>query len=134
MQKFFQYACILSCCVGNLIRVAQAEEAKLADPANQDQTKQKVSKIVVVNNPIFDESDPDAFFIHRWANALHINTKEYVVLDNLTFSENDTVTQKDLDESQRLLRAMPYIRDAKIYIAEKDPQADVDPSVESVVV
>jgi outer membrane protein assembly factor BamA len=88
----------------------------------------------VVNNPIFDESDPDAFFIHRWANSLHINTKEYVVLDNLTFSENDTVTQKDLDESQRLLRAVPYIRDAKIYVAEKDPQADVDPTVESVVV
>ena len=134
MQKFIQYACILPCCVGSLISAAQAEDAKLADPVTKAQETKKVSKIVVVNNPIFDESDPDAFFIHRWANALHINTKEYVVLDKLTFGENDTVAQKDLDESQRLLRAVPYIRDAKIYVAEKDPLADTDPTVESVVV
>lgn len=54
--------------------------------------------------------------------------------DKLTFSENDTVDLKDLNESQRLLRAEPYIRDAKIYIADKDPQSDTDPNVESVVI
>lgn len=61
MQKFIQYACILPCCVGSLISAAQAEDAKLADPATKAQATKKVSKIVVVNNPIFDESDPDAF-------------------------------------------------------------------------
>ncbi|MGL4711173.1 MAG: hypothetical protein ACRCWP_01030, partial [Shewanella sp.] len=104
MQKFIQYACILPCCISSLFSAAQAEDAKIDKPTTQ---KQKISKIVVANNPIFNESESDAFFIHRWANSLHINTKEYVVLDNLTFSENDTITQKDLDESQRLLRAVP---------------------------
>ncbi|PIW61684.1 hypothetical protein [Shewanella sp. CG12_big_fil_rev_8_21_14_0_65_47_15] len=133
MQKFIQYASILSCCIGSLVNAARADDAAdTAPPKNQE--AKNVSKIVVVSNPIFDESAPDAFFIHRWANYLHINTKEYVVRDRLTFGENDQVTQKDLDESQRLLRAEPYIRDAKIYIAEKDPQADITPEDESIVI
>ncbi|MEL4431743.1 hypothetical protein [Shewanella mangrovisoli] len=132
MQKFTLYALILPCCLCGLVCLARADEV-VPKTATAEAPK-KVSKIVVVSNPIFDESDPDAFFIHRWANYLHINTKEYVVKDRLTFGENDTVTQKDLDESQRLLRAEPYIRDAKVYVSEKDPEADVHPDDESIVI
>ncbi len=132
MQKFTLYASILPCCLCGLVNLARADEALPKTPP--EEAPKKVSKIVVVSNPIFDESDPDAFFIHRWANYLHINTKEYVVRDRLTFDENDTVTQKDLDESQRLLRAEPYIRDAKVYVSEKDPESDVHPDDESVVI
>lgn len=122
MQKFVQYACILPCCISSQMSVANVDEPLTSPPiVQQEQTPKKIGKIIVVNNPIFDESDPNAFFIHRWANQLHINTKDYVVRDKLTFSENDTVDLKDLNESQRLLRAEPYIRDAKIYIADKDP-------------
>lgn len=131
MQKFTQYA-LIPCCLCGLVSLARADEA--VPKTTTDKAPKKVSKIVVVSNPIFDESDPDAFFIHRWANYLHINTKEYVVRDKLTFSENDTVTQKDLDESQRLLRAEPYIRDAKVYFSEKDPQSDVPPNDESIII
>lgn len=137
MQKFIQYACILPCCIGSLMSAARADDAAGAATAQAQvkvQETKNISKIVVVSNPIFDESAPDAFFIHRWANYLHINTKEYVVRDRLTFTENDQVTQKDLDESQRLLRAESYIRDAKIYIAEKDPQSDTNPEDESIVI
>lgn len=135
MQKFVQYACILPCCISSQMSVANVDEPLTSPPiVQQEQTPKKIGKIIVVNNPIFDESDPNAFFIHRWANQLHINTKDYVVRDKLTFSENDTVDLKDLNESQRLLRAEPYIRDAKIYIADKDPQSDTDPNVESVVI
>ena len=93
-----------------------------------------VDKIVVISNPIFDESAKDAFFIHRWANYLHINTQESVVIDKLSFEQGEQVSDKDLQEAQRLLRAEPYLRDAKIYRAEKDPQADNPDSAESIVV
>lgn len=147
MQKHLQYAFILACYLPSLLAVAQTETADIQDnhtlkpnsvTGNNDKSQAKknheIRKIVVATNPIFDESDPSAFFIHRWANYLHLDTKEYVVLDKLTFSENDTISDKDLEESQRLLRAEPYIRDAKIYIAEKDPQADTDSDAETVVV
>nr|WP_258405333.1 hypothetical protein [Shewanella mesophila] len=93
--------------------------------------KQPVGKIIVVSNAIFDESDPDAFFIHRWANYLHINSRESTILNKLSFSETDQVSQKDLEEAQRILRYEPYIRDAKVSFALNDP--DAEPSEEKTV-
>ncbi|WP_144211489.1 ShlB/FhaC/HecB family hemolysin secretion/activation protein [Shewanella donghaensis] len=85
-----------------------------------------VDNIIVQSNAIFDESDPDAFFIHHWANWLHINTTEPTIIDKLTFTEGDEVNAKTFAESQRLLRAEPYLRDAKVYHVKKDPSADTD--------
>ncbi|QYJ78610.1 hypothetical protein [Shewanella acanthi] len=134
MQKFTQYASILACCLSSSLGIARADDTATATPASTDEANIKVNKIVVISNPIFDESDPDAFFIHRWANYLHVNTKDYVILDRLTFDEKETVSQKDLDESQRLLRAEPYIRDAKVYVGEKDPEADTNLQDQSVII
>lgn len=135
MQKIMRDACILPCCAICIIGATQANAAASSpkEPAPPESPK-RIQHIVVLSNPIFDESDPEAFFIHRWANYLHINTKEYVVRDRLTFGEQDTITQKDLDESQRLLRAESYIRDAKVYLTEKDPEADSKSDSETVVI
>lgn len=86
----------------------------------------KVANIVVVSYPIFDESDPDTIFLHRWANYLHINTTESTILNSLSFEKGDKISKKDLEEAQRLLRYEPYIRDAEINIAHKDPLAEDD--------
>jgi len=96
--------------------------------------KKQLSKIVVTSHPIFDESDPDSFFIHRWANYLHINTRESTILNKLPFSDDSRISQKDLEEAQRLLRFEPYIRDAKISFSERDPQADTAIEDETVLV
>ncbi|MGL5360849.1 MAG: hypothetical protein ACRDBI_14230, partial [Shewanella sp.] len=135
MQKVLRYACLLPCCALWGIGAPQAHSPSSAPKSPTPPAAPKhIQHIVVLSNPIFDESAPDAFFIHRWANYLHINTKDYVVRDRLTFGEQDSVTQKDLDESQRLLRAESYIRDAKVYFAEKDPEADSAPTSETIVV
>jgi len=96
--------------------------------------EKKLNKIVVTSNPIFDESAPDSFFIHRWANYLHINTREMVILTKLPFSQGNRISQKDLEEAQRNLRAEPYIRDAKISFSKRDPQADTPDEGETVLV
>ncbi|MCG9714395.1 hypothetical protein L1D40_17710 [Shewanella insulae] len=101
----------------------QTTEAGIRDDTQPD-NKKPINKIVVVSNAIFDESDPDAFFIHRWANYLHINTLESTILNKLSFSDKDKVSQKDLDEAQRILRYEPYIRDARISYAQRDPDAN----------
>ncbi|PHQ72726.1 MAG: hypothetical protein COB74_09605 [Shewanella sp.] len=96
--------------------------------------KKLIRKIVVSSNPIFDESDPEAFFIHRWANYLHINTREPVILNKLNLEAGDRVTQKDLDEAQRLLRYEPYIRDAKVSLVEKASDADITEEGDTLLV
>ncbi|NMH65108.1 hypothetical protein HC757_07970 [Shewanella sp. SHSM-M6] len=90
--------------------------------------------MVVVNHAIFDESLPDAFFIHRWANYLHINTRDFVVLNKLPFKEGERITQKDLDEVQRLLRAEPYFRDARLSFTPKDPTVAGLPTEQAVLI
>ncbi|MEC4727446.1 hypothetical protein HWQ46_18030 [Shewanella sp. D64] len=96
--------------------------------------KKSLHKIIVTSHPIFDESDPDSFFIHDWANYLHINTQESTILYKLTFTEQSIVSQKDIEEAQRNLRSEPYIRDAKISFAERDPDADAPDEGEVVLV
>ncbi|OEG74059.1 hypothetical protein BEL05_20500 [Shewanella colwelliana] len=121
-------------CQPALAETLQPTEIATSNTDNKHTQKTKINKIVVVSNAIFDESDPDAFFIHRWANYLHINTRESAILNKLSFNDNDQVSQKDLDEAQRILRYEPYIRDAKINFATKDPAADIDEEGETVLV
>jgi outer membrane protein assembly factor BamA len=90
-----------------------------------DEAPTKVGKIVIISHPIFDLSDPDSFFIHRWANYLHINSREDTIKQKLSFIPGDTLTEKELAEAQRLLRYESFIRDANIFVAQKDPNADL---------
>ena len=133
MSGVARYLFVIGCL--SICRLAVAEEVapaanmtaqptNNAEEASSKTTKKSIKKIVVVSNAIFDESDPDAFFIHRWANYLHINSRESTILNKLSFNETDQVTQKDLDEAQRILRYEPYIRDAKVSFAQTDPEAE----------
>ena len=65
--------------------------------------------------PIFDESEDDILFFHRWANWLHITTKE-ITLENeaayfLTLCDKK---HQDLAELERHLRGKKYLKDAKV--------------------
>lgn len=128
-RYIFTVSCLCMCKPG------AAEETVSNDIAiTQDSSatsKKTIGKIVVVSNAIFDESDPDAFFIHRWANYLHINSRESTILNALSFTENDQVSQKDLEEAQRILRYESYIRDAKVSFAQTDP--DAEPTKEQTI-
>lgn len=117
-----RYSLLFGCLLASGLCAAEPQQASASDkavaadastqqlnsggsPADEAQLNQKksINKIVVVSNAIFDESDPDAFFIHRWANYLHINTRESTILNKLSFNDKDKVSQKDLDEAQRIL-------------------------------
>lgn len=113
-------------------QISMAEE--VAGKTGTLTEKKSLHKIIVTSHPIFDESDPDSFFIHDWANYLHINTQESTILNKLTFTEQSSVSQKDIEEAQRNLRYEPYIRDAKISFAERDPDADAPDEGEVVLV
>ena len=71
----------------------------------------------VTFNPhtIFDESEKGVIFLHRWANAIHIDTK-IATLENESafFLEKCQKNYADLAELERHLRSRKYIRDAKV--------------------
>ncbi len=54
-------------------------------------------------------------WVKETGNKLHITTKDKVVLNNMLLKEGDKLTRHALVESERLLRALPFILDARVY-------------------
>lgn len=86
-----------------------------------------IKQLNIITHPIFDENAPDTIALHRFANWLHIVTQPEVIAERLPFSEGDRVDDTDLAEAERIIRAQPYIRDAKVRFvtACDEPQAAI---------
>ena len=64
---------------------------------------------------IFDKNEEGFLFIHRWANAIHIKTKQQTLENEAAFFLNKcTKTFADMAELERHLRSKKYLRDAKV--------------------
>ena len=74
-----------------------------------------IGKIYYHVGDIFDLANPkeDKYF-YRLANRLHINTKDFVIRDDLLFKPGDRYSPELLSESERILRAKDYLFDAVI--------------------
>jgi outer membrane protein assembly factor BamA len=85
-----------------------SDEVLLANGATIGDITYKISDI-------FDTSNPkENYYIFRLANRLHINTKQFVVRDDLLFDTGDSYSPALLRESERILRAKTYLYDAEI--------------------
>lgn len=77
-------------------------------------------KIIFKPQTIFNESDEDIIFLHRWANAIHIDTKIITLENEATFFINKCIkTLADMAELERHLRSRKFLRDAEVS-ADKD--------------
>jgi len=88
----------------------------------------RIGSITIITNNIFDLDDPqEDRLLFRLANKLHIRTKKDLIEAQLLFVEGDAYSKRQLDESERLLRANRYLRDAAISpIAYKDGMVDLE--------
>jgi hypothetical protein len=89
---------------------------KVAKPWNALESRRAViDKIVVEVGEVFDLSQPsENIWIGRMANRLHFSTREAVIRRALLFAEGDRVRERRIYETERLLRAMPFVKDAHI--------------------
>jgi hypothetical protein len=72
-------------------------------------------KVVFKAHTIFDESEEGIVFLHRWANAIHIDTKIMTLENEATFFLNKCNKNfADMAELERHLRSRRYLRDAKV--------------------
>jgi outer membrane protein assembly factor BamA len=87
--------------------------------------KATIGKIVVEIGDVFDLSNPkENIWIGRTANHLHASTKEIVIRRMLLFNEGDPVRTRQIYETERLLRALAFVKDAHI-----DPVVQPDGTV-----
>ena len=63
-----------------------------------------------VDNP----KDTVRSWLQDGGNALHINTKEWLITNQLLFSQGERLVSFDLEESERIIRKSPYVYDVRI--------------------
>jgi hypothetical protein len=74
-----------------------------------------IQAIEVVVQDVFDRSDPkEDTFLGRLADRVHVDTRERVVRGALLFKVGDPVNARRVRETERLLRAMLFFKDARI--------------------
>ncbi|PKI14045.1 hypothetical protein [Colwellia sp. 12G3] len=72
-------------------------------------------KITFKPQTIFDVNEEGFIFLHRWANAIHIDTKIVTLENEATFFiDKCTKTFADMAELERHLRSRKFLRDAEV--------------------
>jgi len=108
----------------------------LPTPAELQARGARVGRILVRVYDIFDTADPrEDNWVYRTANALHYKTRDWVVVNQLTFRSGDRLDAQRLAESERILRNRRYLYDAVVRVARYDPKtnvADIEVSVRDV--
>lgn len=85
----------------------------------------KIVKLDVFGRSIDDESEPSKNnLVNRTANSLHIKTRDRVLQRYLMFKKGDHIDPSVLSDTERIIRELPFIEDARIEI-EPLPDNDI---------
>lgn len=79
-----------------------------------------INKVPVVGGTVYDSLSREISAVGKFMNSLHTNTRDWVILNNLIFEVGDTVNSFTLADNERILRSLPFIRDARIVIIPVD--------------
>jgi outer membrane protein assembly factor BamA len=88
----------------------------------------RIGKVHVVTQNIFDPEDPrENNALYRAANAIHIQTRPWVIERQLLFKTGDRVSVHVIDETERLLRSNRILYDVRIVpVAVHDGVVDIE--------
>ena len=76
------------------------------------------------NNNINDTSSDLSSFFSTLGDALHTETKERIIRNNLFFTEGDVLYPNLLADNEKLLRDLSYLQDARISILDLNSNKD----------
>ncbi|UXX80523.1 hypothetical protein N7E81_05345 [Reichenbachiella carrageenanivorans] len=93
--------------------------------------RETVSSIDFKPMPIFgasvkDTTKYDPSNAMAAVNKIHIHTLDWIIKKNLTFKEGDHVNPTDFVDSERLIRRLRYVKDARIMLNEHSNQKEAD--------
>lgn len=82
---------------------------------------QKITNIVIITQPPYTDKLPPRFeFLRQWARAIHANTRDEVIRRYLLLKPGDVCNQIRRAESERILRAQPFLVDARIRVYDDE--------------
>ncbi len=84
----------------------------------------RFKQVDILAGSVWDTSLVSGSFVSNTLNALHTKTRDQVVADNLLFQSGDSLQPNDLADTERILRALPSIEDARIYVSPAARDSD----------
>jgi outer membrane protein assembly factor BamA len=96
-------------------RIEEPRPADLPSDKELEAAGAVIGKVDIDIRNIFDQSDPrEANGLFRLANHLHIRTKRSTVKAQLLFASGDKYLARKLAETERALRLLTYVYDARV--------------------
>ena len=100
---------------------SQANSNYFSKKRFEDFEDEIISQVTYRHLPIFgtnvlDTSQYEATGFTDFMNKIHLHTRTRVIRNNLTFSEGSVLHADDLVDSERLLRNLDFIQDARVYV------------------
>ena len=86
-----------------------------------------IGSIEIIGEEVFDSRGSGAFAPYRIANNIHIRTRERVIRRELLFSTGDVVDRELIEQTERNLRSLSFLRDARVELTEVDGDMDGAP-------
>ncbi len=87
----------------------------LPTPEELEASGARIGRITISSLNVFDTSDPkEDYRLYRFANKLHVVTKEEVLRRELLFREGDLYSRRLIEETERNLRALGVIYHVRI--------------------
>lgn len=81
-----------------------------------------IERVVLDKTDVFNLDDPKQDkWLYRVLNRLHIITRDDTITDLLLFEEGQTLDQRRVEESERILRDTKYLHDASMTIEKTSP-------------
>jgi outer membrane protein assembly factor BamA len=102
-----------------VVCIANAQESAVDDTIPEHAVLERanaiIGEIIIDKRNIFDLSDPEEDKrLYRWANRLHVVTRDKVITNQLLFESGDRFSGRLLDESGRILRRNRYLIEAEL--------------------
>jgi outer membrane protein assembly factor BamA len=125
----FSGAVAAFCLLAQAARAQDAAPPTMPTRAALEQSGATIRAVRITVDNVFDPNNPEEDKkLYRWANRVHVRSRQNVIEDILLFEPGDAFLGRLLDESARTLRARGFIADARV-----EPR-DYDPATNSVVV
>ena len=83
-----------------------------------------IGTIDIVRNEIFDERSGRFAAFYQVANKTHISTRERIIRRELLFATGEPVNDERLEQTERNLRALAFLRDARVEAVPVDDDGD----------
>jgi hypothetical protein len=114
LRRSLLWICLAAATAGQAATAAELGEP-LPSFAALEAAGAIIGQVRIDPQDVFDEADPrENYGFYRLANILHIRTRESVIRRQLLFRSGEPVSQRVIEETERLMRANTYLYDVTI--------------------